>query len=60
MAYNLTSEDCIATATELTAQVLYKTYKFHIRQLLQCEHNKTSRPILFVSGGGIHNHYLIR
>ena len=60
MVYNLTSEDCIATATELTAQVLYKTYELHITQLLQYEHNKTSRPILFVSGGGIHNHYLMK
>lgn len=57
MDYNLAPEDCVATATELTAQVLHINYKLHIRQLLHSEHN---RLVLFVSGGGIHNHYLMR
>lgn len=58
--YNLASEDCVATATELTAQVLHMNYNLHIKQLLQCGHDEVTRPVLFASGGGIYNHYLVR
>lgn len=53
--YDLSADDFVATATELTAQTVLVNYDLHVRPLL-----RGTRVILFVSGGGVHNDYLIK
>jgi len=56
--YDLSADDFVATATELTAQTVWMNYDQHIRPLLRGQ--DVIRVVLFVSGGGVHNDYLMR
>ncbi|XP_065916829.1 anhydro-N-acetylmuramic acid kinase-like [Dysidea avara] len=57
--YNLSADDFVATATELTAETVRVNYYLHVRPLLLREQD-TIRAVLFVSGGGVHNDHLMR
>jgi len=50
---HLSSEDVVATVTEFTALSVYDQYVRFIRRSVQAEE-------LFVSGGGVHNRFLMR
>ncbi len=50
---HLSSEDVVATATEFTALSVYDQYVRFVRRQVRIDE-------LFVSGGGVHNRYLMR